>query len=35
MKKLLKKPCFEIEKTYFLCSSFLVAPLGLHFKDDL
>jgi hypothetical protein len=35
MKKNEKSAFCNSKKTYFLYCSFLVAPLDLHFKDDL
>jgi len=35
MKKNEKNHILQLKKTYFLYCSFLVAPLDLHFKDDL
>jgi hypothetical protein len=35
MKNEKKKQVLQFEKMYFLSSSFLAAPLALHFRDDL
>jgi hypothetical protein len=35
MKKNEKHCILQFEKKYFFYCSFLVAPLDLHFKDDL
>jgi hypothetical protein len=35
MKKNEKNTFCNLKKMYFLYRSFLVAPLALHFKDDL